>query len=71
MAGKIRIKWIKSDIGALKEHKRTIKALGLRRLNHEVLKDDTPQVRGMANSVIHLVEIEDIDAAVEIEDIES
>jgi len=60
VADKIRIKWVKSDIGALARHKQTLKALGLRRLNHEVVKEASPQVRGMANSVIHLVEVEEI-----------
>lgn len=61
MDKKIRIKWVKSDIGGLPQHRRTIKALGLRRLNHEVVKDGTPSVRGMAQSVIHLVKIEDVE----------
>ncbi len=58
---KLKIKWVKSAIGGLPEHKRTIKALGLRRLRHEVIKDDSPQVRGMANAVTHLVTVEEVE----------
>ncbi|MCX7017250.1 MAG: 50S ribosomal protein L30 [Candidatus Sumerlaeota bacterium] len=60
MGEKIRIKWVKSDINALWKHKRTLKALGLRRLNDVVEKAASPQVRGMAYSVRHLIEIEEV-----------
>ncbi len=61
MATKLKIKWVKSDIGGLYKHRRTLKALGLCRLNHEIIKDASPQVRGMAQAVIHLVEVEEIE----------
>lgn len=59
MVGKIRVKWVKSAIGFPKKQKRTIKALGLRRLNHEIVKEATPQVLGMINRVRHLVQCEE------------
>ncbi|MEF8793485.1 50S ribosomal protein L30 [Thiohalorhabdus sp.] len=59
MAGTIRLTLKKSLIGAKAKHRATIRGLGLRRLNHTVEREDTPQVRGMARSVDHLVEIED------------
>lgn len=54
--GKLRITWKRSTIGYPDRQARTIRALGLRRLNHTVEHDDTPQVRGMIKAVQHLVE---------------
>jgi len=56
---KLRITWVKSDIGYNEVQKRTIKALGLRRLNQTVTHDDRPSVRGMINTVRHLVKVEE------------
>ncbi|MDR0764000.1 MAG: 50S ribosomal protein L30 [Synergistaceae bacterium] len=53
---KLKVTWKKSAIGRPDIQARTIKALGLRRLGETVSHDDTPQVRGMIKSVIHLVE---------------
>jgi len=59
MAATLRITLKKSLIGAKQNHRATIRGLGLRRLNHTVEREDTPQIRGMARSVAHLVEIEE------------
>ena len=56
---KLLITWVKSDIGYSKDQKRTIKALGLRRLNQSVVHDDSATVRGMVNKVRHLVKVEE------------
>ena len=56
---KIRIKWIKSDIGYAGDQKRTIKALGFHRLNEVIEKEDTPVIRGMIAKVNHMLEIEE------------
>ncbi|NPV07211.1 MAG: 50S ribosomal protein L30 [Anaerolineae bacterium] len=56
-SGRIVIRLVKSPIGAKEEHKRTLRALGLRKLGQEVTKTDGPVVRGMASAVTHLVEI--------------
>ncbi|MDR0652095.1 MAG: 50S ribosomal protein L30 [Synergistaceae bacterium] len=53
---KLKVTWKKSAIGRPDIQARTIKALGFHRLGETVLHDDTPQVRGMIKSVIHLVE---------------
>lgn len=53
---KLRITWKKSGIGKPDVQKRTVRALGLRKLNHTVEHNDTPQIRGMVNKVSHLVE---------------
>ncbi|MFB6260209.1 MAG: 50S ribosomal protein L30 [Thiohalorhabdaceae bacterium] len=59
MAATIRITLKKSLIGSKAKHRATVRGLGLRRLNHTVEREDTPQIRGMVRSVDHLVEIED------------
>lgn len=59
MAKKIRVTLVKSAIGYNKSQKATVKALGLRKLNHTVEKDDTPVIRGMINKVSHLVSVDE------------
>ena len=53
----IKIKQIKSRINCPKVHKATLDALGLKKMNHTVVKEDTPSVMGMVNKVRHLVEV--------------
>ena len=57
MAGKLRITWRKSAIGYRENQKRTIQALGLKRLGHSVEQPDNRAVRGMITTVRHLVEV--------------
>jgi len=57
---KLRITWVKSGIGQPETQKRTLKALGLRRLGEVVVKDDSPAVRGMVTAVSHLLEVEEV-----------
>lgn len=57
MAAKLRITWKKSAIGYKEDQKRTIAALGLRRLGHTVERPDNRAVRGMIVKVRHLVEV--------------
>jgi len=54
----LRVTLVKSPIGFPEPQKRTVKALGLRRMNQTVEHNDTPALRGMLNAVIHLVKIE-------------
>ena len=53
----IKIKQIKSRINCPAVQKRTLDALGLRKMNHTVVKEDTPAVMGMVNKDSHLVEV--------------
>jgi large subunit ribosomal protein L30 len=53
---KIRIKQVRSVIGRPEKQKRTIKALGLRKMNQVVEVEGTPQILGMVAKVSHLVE---------------
>lgn len=57
---KIRIKLVRSLIGKKQDQIDTVKALGLKKINSIVEKDDTPQIRGMINKVSHMVEVEEI-----------
>lgn len=54
---KIRIRQVKSSIGTRREHREVLKSLGLRRIRHEVEREDTPAVRGMVAKVGYLLEI--------------
>jgi large subunit ribosomal protein L30 len=55
----IKIKLVKSLIGRPETHRRTIEALGLRKIGHVVEKSDTPQIRGMIHQVDYMVEVID------------
>jgi large subunit ribosomal protein L30 len=58
---KIQIKQVKSRINRPARQKRTLDALGLRKLNHTVTHEATPQILGMVNAVRHLVEVTNVD----------
>lgn len=57
-AAKLRITWIKSDIGHKFDQKATIKSLGFHRLNESVEQEDSPSLRGMISKIKHLVKVE-------------
>ena len=56
---KLRITWVKSSIGYAQVQKRTLKALGLNRLNQTVAHDNSASIRGMINKVRHLIRVEE------------
>jgi len=56
---KIKITQIKSRINAPAVQKRTLDALGLKKMNHTVELEDTPSIRGMVKAVHHLVEVKE------------
>jgi large subunit ribosomal protein L30 len=56
---KLKVTWVKSGIGYPKDQKRTIRALGFRRLNQTIEHDDSPSIRGMVQKVRHLVKVEE------------
>ena len=58
MSKKIKIKQIKSAIGYRKEAKRTLLALGLTKMNQSVVKEESAAIRGMINSIQHLLKVE-------------
>ena len=55
----IKVKQIKSRIGAPKDQKRTLDTLGLRKINQVVEVEDTPSTRGMVQKLHHLVIVGD------------
>jgi len=56
---KIKVTQIKSSIGQKPNMKKTLEALGLRKIRHSVIHDATPQILGMIRTVQHLVEVEE------------
>lgn len=56
----IKITQVKSTIDRPEQQKRTITALGLRKLQHSVILEETPQILGMLRKVNHLVIVEQI-----------
>ncbi len=61
MSRKLKITQIRSGIGRLKNQKRTLVALGIKKMHQTVIHNDTIQVRGMVNTVKHLVKIDEIE----------
>jgi large subunit ribosomal protein L30 len=55
---KIRIKWVRSQIGYSSDQRRTIRALGLKKLQHVVEHEDSPTIRGMVQKVRHMIAVE-------------
>ena len=56
---KVRIRWVRSSMRRPHDQKRTIRALGLRKLGQTVEHSDSPSLRGMINKVQHLVAVEE------------
>ena len=56
----LRITQVRSAIGAKPKQRGTLRALGLRRINHTVEHADRPEVRGMVARVPHLVRVEEV-----------
>lgn len=59
-SAKIKITLVRSTIGRKPNQVKTVKALGLRKLNSVVEKDVNPAILGMVNTVSHLIEVEEI-----------
>ncbi|MBI3873054.1 MAG: 50S ribosomal protein L30 [candidate division Zixibacteria bacterium] len=61
MAQKLKITYVRSVIRGIQKHRRTIRALGFRKLYQTVEHADTPMIRGMVAAVAHLVKVEPAD----------
>lgn len=57
---KIKVTLVRSTIGAIPKHKKTVEALGLRKINSSNIHEDNVAIRGMADQVRHLVKVEEI-----------
>lgn len=60
MADKLKITLIKSTIGTVPKNRKTVEALGLRKINHTVERPDNPAIRGMVRQIRHMVKVEEI-----------
>lgn len=58
---KIKLTQKRSVIGRPPSQRRTLRALGLRRIGHSVVHDDSPSIRGMVTVVRHLVEVDPVE----------
>jgi large subunit ribosomal protein L30 len=56
----LRITQIRSAIGGKQNHRETLRTLGLKRIHHQVVREDKPEVRGMVQTVAHLVTVEEL-----------
>ena len=59
MADKLKVTLVKSPIGCVPKHRRTVEALGLKKVNKTVELPDNAAVRGMVNLVSYLVKVEE------------
>ncbi len=57
----LKVTQVKSVIGSKQGHKRTVRALGLKRIQDSRVHEDTPQIRGMLHKVRHLVRVEEVE----------
>jgi large subunit ribosomal protein L30 len=56
----VKVTLVKSTNGRLASHKACVRGLGLRRLHHSVLVEDTPENRGMINKIAYLLRVEEV-----------
>ena len=61
MATTLRVTQVRSKIGIKPKQRGTLRALGLRRINHTVEHRDRPEIRGMVRTVRHLVAVEEVE----------
>ena len=57
---RLKITQVKSTVGNKPEIRNTVRSLGLKRINDVVVKEDRPEIRGMVNTVRHLVSVEEV-----------
>jgi large subunit ribosomal protein L30 len=57
----LKVTQVRSVVGSKQGHKRTVRALGLKRIRDSRVHEDTPGIRGMVQKVQHLVHAEEVD----------
>jgi large subunit ribosomal protein L30 len=60
MGTRLKVTQIRSGIGGKQNQRDTLRSLGLKRLHDVVVKEDRPEIRGMINTVTHLVSVEEV-----------
>jgi large subunit ribosomal protein L30 len=58
--GRLKVTQTRSGIGQLRNQRETLRSLGLKRLHDVVVKEDRPEIRGMIDTVTHLVSVEEV-----------
>lgn len=58
---KLKVTQLRSTVGKPRRQRDTVRALGLRRIRHSVVKEDRPEIRGMLARVSHLVGVEEVE----------
>ena len=58
---RLKVTQLKSDIGAKRNQRESLRSLGLKRINDVVVKEDRPEIRGMIFAVNHMVKVEEVD----------
>jgi large subunit ribosomal protein L30 len=61
MAKKLQVTQLRSAIGRKPNQRETLRSLGLKRIGDVVIKEDRPEIRGMAESIPHLVDLKEVD----------
>jgi large subunit ribosomal protein L30 len=59
--GRLKVTQTRSGIGGTQGQRDTLRSLGLKRLRDVVVKEDRPEIRGMVNTVSHLVTVEEVE----------
>jgi large subunit ribosomal protein L30 len=57
----LKVTQIKSGIGGKQNQRDTLRSLGLKRISDTVIKEDRPEIRGMVQTVTHLVTVEEVE----------
>ena len=58
---RLKVTQLRSEIGAKRNQRETLRSLGLKRINDVVVKEDRPEIRGMIFAVNHLVTVEEVE----------
>ncbi len=58
---KLKITLVRSAIGYPKRQRETVRGLGLRRINSQVVREDRPEIQGMIRKIAHLVRVEEVE----------
>ncbi|WP_375497112.1 50S ribosomal protein L30 [uncultured Jatrophihabitans sp.] len=58
---RLKITQTKSGIGYKKNQRETLRSLGLKRMHDTVVQEDRPEIRGMVNTIPHLLTVEEVD----------
>jgi large subunit ribosomal protein L30 len=58
---KLKVTQVKSSIGGKRNQRESLRTLGLRKIRQSVVREDSPQVRGLIHAVRHLVAVEEVD----------